>query len=210
MITPFFLAILLIAVIAAWAISLLCANVPVTIALLKPTTTAFTVMGIAVFAFNRWIWRMPFLYPRLVNIPDLEGTWKGEIISNWVDPNTAIKIPPIEAYLAIRQTYFTFHVRVITRESQSHLLAGKIYRNEDGSCEIAGIYRNTPRMTSREVSPIHNGGILLRVQGEARFTLEGDYWTDRDTKGEMRFTEKAKDVFHDFERAAGSKYKNQV
>jgi hypothetical protein len=204
------LAVLLAAVVIAWATSLLVAKVPLTIALMKPITWAFTAMGVAAFAFDRWIWRLPFLYPQLVRVPDLQGTWKGQVISNWIDPATGSKKPPIEAFLAIRQTYFSIHMRLITKESQSHILAGKIFCNVDETCEIAGIFRNTPRMTSRDVSPIHNGGVLLRVQGDSRFTLEGDYWTDRDTKGELRFTEKAKDVFHDFERAAVGRYESQL
>jgi hypothetical protein len=36
--------------------------------------------------------------------PDLRGTWKVTIASEWVDPQTNEKVPPIIAYAGVVQT----------------------------------------------------------------------------------------------------------
>jgi hypothetical protein len=78
-----------------------------------------------------------------------------------------------------------------------------------GIYSVAGIYRNTPNILNRNVSPIHQGSILLHVQGNKRIILDGEYWTDRSTKGELRFTERNKKPVYDFRQASMAIYSRQ-
>lgn len=207
MISRFYVGILLGIAVLVWGAMLYFNGESLSIAFFKPFSVVSMVLGGAIYSFNRWIWRWPSLYPWLVSIPNLQGTWKGQIISNWIDPNTGNKIPPVEAFLTIRQTYFSICLRMITRESYSNMLAGKIYREPgNDTFEIAGIYQNVPRMSTRERSPIHHGGIILHVRGDIGCILDGSYWTDRETRGEIRFAEKAEDLFDDYERAVTASY----
>jgi hypothetical protein len=48
------------------------------------------------------------------------------------------------------------------------------------------VYRNEPKLSVRDRSPIHYGAIVLDVQGDPVKELAGCYWTDRNSRGELR------------------------
>lgn len=54
----------------------------------------------------------------------------------------------------------------------------------------------------REISPIHYGGLLLGIEGNPPCYLEGHYWTDRKTKGELRFKKLSRKIFENFTQAS--------
>jgi hypothetical protein len=136
----------------------------------------------------------------------LRGTWKGQLVSTWVDPVTNQGRGEIEAYLVIRQTYFTIDVRLLTAESGSVTLSANIVDDGQGVHTLAVLYRNTPRALLRHRSPIGHGGMLLYVRGTPAYRLDGEYWTDRNTKGELTFTARTHEQLHDFEHAKGAAY----
>ena len=61
---------------------------------------------IAITIFVKWLWRWKWFRGWLVPFPDLNGTWLGEIRSEWIDQEKSKKIPPISAMLTVRQTFF--------------------------------------------------------------------------------------------------------
>lgn len=206
MISQIQLSALLIGAAIIWGVLLILDGVSVSVQFLKPLSTVTGVLVLLLAFFERWAWRLPLLYPWFVSVPNLQGTWKGQLTSTWVDPKTYSQIPPREAYLVIKQTFSAIHIRLITNESSSESLAGKIMRNSDGAIDIAATYRNTPKILMREKSPIHFGGLLMHVHGQPPHTLEGQYWTDRGTQGEIQFTSKSKRQYSDFASAAAGKY----
>ena len=125
-------------------------------------------------------------------------------MSTWI-PAEGSPGTPIEAYLAIRQTFSFIKIRLMTRESNSHLLAGSIVRDPSGLYVVTGIYRNLPDLFRRLASPIHHGAMLLEVRKSPPIELRGEYWTDRDTKGEVRFTARNNDIFDSFDAAAAQR-----
>src|SRR5207244_1086903 len=141
--------------------------------------------------------------PWFVDRPYLKGTWKGVLVSSYVDPATQKPVPPIEAYLVIRQTYSSIHLRLMTKESASESVANNIPKGEDGVYSVASVYRNTPQLAHRHRSAIHHGALIMRVEGDPVMALTGEYWTDRMTRGEMRFMEKSDTLYFDFESASG-------
>jgi hypothetical protein len=195
---------------ALWGALLLLDGVAVSLAWIRPFSTVLGALVLLLGVFDQWAWRFRFLHPWFVSTPDLQGTWKGQLISTWVDPEMGDRTPPIEGYLVVRQTFSSLHMRLITRESNSELLSGSIVREMDGTQKIVGTYRNTPRLLRRDVSPIHHGGLLLQIHGRPPSSLDGQYWTDRDTKGELRFTERSNQVFYDFESAAAGMYEGRL
>src|SRR5277367_5768948 len=89
----------------------------VTTGLFKPCGGVVTVLTLLLLAFDKWLWGFRLLHPWFVDRPYLKGTWKGVLESNYIDPATQQRVPPIEVYLVIRQTYSAIHLRLITQES---------------------------------------------------------------------------------------------
>src|SRR5262249_20094759 len=144
--------------------------------------------------------------PWFVDRPYLKGTWKGVLESSYVDPATQQKVAPIEVYLVVRQTFSAVHLRLITRESASESLANNIPKGEDDGYTVASVYRNTPQLSARDRSAIHHGAIIIRVEGDPVTSLTGEYWTDRLTRGELRFLEKSNTLYFDFASASAGTF----
>ena len=136
-------------------------------------------------AFDLWIWRISMLRGWFVKRPCIHGTWKASLQSQWTDPETGTAPPAIAAYIAIRQTYSMLSMRLMTEESTSEILGAEMVRAPDDTYRVAGVYRNEPRLSVRERSPIHYGAVLLQVEGEPASRLTGHYWTDRSSRGEV-------------------------
>lgn len=189
-----------------WSLLLILNGASVHMSFFKPLSTVCGVLSLVIMAFERWLWRLPLLHPLLVGVPDLNGTWKGELNSNWMNPETGAKPGPLPAYLVVRQTFSTIHATLLTNESESKLITGSVYDENDGAQLVAGLYTSTPRMSVRDRSSIHRGGLLLQILGQPAYGLSGSYWTDRETTGELSFDERTSDLYHDFARAAQGNY----
>lgn len=178
----------------------------VTAGLFKPCGAVVTVLTLLLLAFDKWLWGFRILHPWFVDRPYLKGTWKGVLVSSYIDPATQKPVPPIEAYLVIRQTYSTIHLRLMTQQSASESIANNIPKGEDGVYSVASVYRNTPKLAHRSHSEIHHGALTLRVEGDPVTALTGEYWTDRLTRGEMTFMEKSETLYFDFASASAGTF----
>jgi hypothetical protein len=172
-----------------WALLLLIQGSDLPGAWWKPFSLVVGAVVLILEVFEFWGWRIPWLHPWLVGVPDLNGLWRGELTTQWIDPKTGIQPKPIQAFIVVRQTFSRISIRVLTRESSSSLLAGQFTREQDGEMVLTGTYRNTPRIEHRERSPIHYGGLLLQIpkQRKRPTHLLGQYWTDRQSLGELGF-----------------------
>jgi hypothetical protein len=106
--------------------------------------------------------------------------------SDWKDPITNEVLAPLPAYLVVRQTFSTLSLRMLTPESSSKVVTAEIIKEADGSYRLAAVYRNEPKVSVRDRSPIHYGALVLDIQGDPVKGLVGCYWTDRKTRGELR------------------------
>ena len=155
--------------------------------------------------FEFLLWRWSWLHGWFVKRPDLRGTWRVELQSDWIDPATNVVVPIIICYMGVEQTLSTLQMHLMTPESESWFIAERITpsRSKVGY-RVAGVYTNEPKTHLRgKRSEIHLGGMLLDTHGPANRpnTLTGEYWTDRKTKGQMKFTSRLPDVFTRFEDA---------
>jgi hypothetical protein len=168
-----------------WGLMLIVEGVVISGTWFRPFSTVVGVLLFFLVVFDLWAWRLRFLQGWFVPRPDIRGTWRIELKSNWTDraPNSAPKT--ICAYLIVRQTYSTLSLRMITLESTSELVSAEITRAGDGLYKVAGVYRNEPKLSVRDRSPIHYGAIVLDIHGDPVKSLVGHYWTDRDTRGEL-------------------------
>lgn len=164
-------------------------------------TTITVVYGaVLLFAFYVWPWR--FFRGWLVKRPDLRGSWKATLHSDWEDPDTGQRVPPIEAYMVVRQTLTTLSMRLFTEKSRSVLIAHAIETEPDGLFGLSAVYRNSPKIEYQGMhSAIHHGALLIEVHEVKPESLEGHYWTDRGTRGTIELERKSPAHFGSFEDA---------
>jgi len=189
--------------IITWLIALWIQGQPVlSLEFLRPFGVVVGAIVAIVGVFSRWAWASPIFYGWYVKRPDIRGTWKVTLQSNWINPETGEGISPIVAYFAVRQTLTTLSLRLMTPESKSKLIAHSIELEDDGIYRIAGIYRNEPRVELQgDRSEMHHGSLLLEIYGKPAKSIEGHYWTDRGTRGTMIVTDRKKKVFDTFDAA---------
>ncbi len=181
-----------------WAFLLTINGFSVTWEFFKPISA---VIGIGIFIigfFDRWIWKWRCLHPWFVSIPNISGTWQGQINSDWKDETNLQKNSSIQTYIIIRQTFSSIQMKLVTRESSSELIDSRLYTNNN-VFRLAGVYINNPKQSYRDKSPIHFGGLVLEVCENDSIILEGHYWTDRKTRGDMYFGNRANTICSNFE-----------
>jgi hypothetical protein len=159
-----------------------------------------TAFSIALFLWDRWLWRLRVFRPWLTTRPDLRGTWKGQLLSNWEQED--YRAGPIEVYLVVRQTFSSISARMFSLESSSASLSANIVTEDAEFHTLYIVYRNESMALLREGSPMHYGGMRLNVRGVPVQKIEGEYWTDRKTKGDVSFLLRAGTSSYDFSQAA--------
>lgn len=123
--------------------------------------------------YEKWLWRFnPF-----EKTPKLSKQYVGILKSNYDQRERT-------ATLKIRQTLSSIHVTLITDQSKSESISASI---EDvlGETRLVYCYINTPRSEFRAQSQIHYGTASFSIQNS--LVLEGQYYTDRATTGDMKF-----------------------
>ena len=187
---------------AAWLVLLIIDGVAVELRWLSHLTTVVPILLVLLGVFDNWLWKAPWLNGWFTNRPVLGGTWEVSLQTEWLDPKTGKPPGSITCYMAVRQTFSSLSMRLMTPESASWLIAHNIVRSNDGIFQVAGVYMNRPNLRLRgERSEIHYGAMLLDVQGQPPTALEGHYWTDRHTRGTMRFTRRKAKSFATYEEA---------
>src|SRR4051794_10731199 len=74
--------------------------------LLKTVSAVSWVVVLMLLIYDKWAWRLwPFRH--ITSRPVLHGTWKAELRSSWIGPETHRPIQPREVYVVISQTYST-------------------------------------------------------------------------------------------------------
>lgn len=179
---PQIFALLLIAVASIAAIRLI-AGEQVSIGWFTSIGFAVTILdSLLIAAFNKWFWRWRLWQGWMVKRPYIGGDWQVKIDYQWADERGTV-----DATLSVRQTYTSIHARLKTDESQGDLISSQIVDEGSGRYKFTGIYRNEPRLEVRDRSQIHNGAFILDIEGDVLepSSLRGQYWTDRDSKGEF-------------------------
>lgn len=131
---------------------------------------------------------------------NLNGTWKGTLSSFWVDPSTQKRIDPKTAYLVVRQTATSIRVILLTDESRSVSSVGHV-SGDEGERSLDYMYLNRPQARVEDRSRMHHGSTSLDIIGDRPHRLRGRYWTDRDTRGELDFTDRDKRKVDSYEDA---------
>lgn len=167
----------------------------------KAIVSVSSVVIFGMLAFDRWLWRMrPFRW--LHSRPVLYGTWKIELRTTH-EPRAN---ETIEAYLVIRQMYSSIGVDGIFEISHSHCLSANLV-SVDGRCTLNYIFRSDAQTRHREGNPPSRGASSLRVARQPRLHLEGDYWMERGTCGEITSIGHTSRLYDTFAAARGATYR---
>lgn len=150
--------------------------------------TAFKYAGIyelIIFILLSFLWKYIWKKIPILNewiFPDLNGNWNVEIY--WKrDDILGIK----KGIVNIKQDFLKLSMELFTDESESETLVVQPKKHpESGRLHLYYIYRNTPK-SNTQLDP-HIGSALLKLSPNNMSELEGNYFTDRNTKGVLKFT----------------------
>lgn len=150
-------------------------------------STTISINIIIWMIFIAWAWKWKIFYPWLVPFPNLSGNWEGTIKSNWKEK----ELDQIPIEVLITQNFFNIQVRIKTNESRSYSIGASFdIDNERGFQQLFYTYLNTPKAGVRERSEIHYGSTILNFDGFHVTKMDGEYWTDRETTGEITLNKK--------------------
>lgn len=116
----------------------------------------------------------------MVPFPSLAGKWQGTINYSWNDKENSKDI-----HLTIHQTFLWIQIIIETDESKSRSICGSFdIEKMRGRQHLIYSYLNEPNATVRDRSQIHYGTAMLEFN-DSGDTLNGTYWTDRKSVGDM-------------------------
>jgi hypothetical protein len=173
----------------AWVIVLRATGTPFQINAdaLKRLPEAVTVYATFHLIFVGWLWKFPLLRAWLVPLPNLTGRWKGTLTSTWREREVE-KSSRRDITLIIRQKFSSISCVMYSSESMSVSDAAVLMDGGASGIPVLSYnYQNTPRVSARERSNVHLGAVVLRVHlSPDAWFLQGEYWTNRQTAGEMQ------------------------
>lgn len=152
--------------------------------IISKSVSIITLLWILYFNFG-WKYK---LFNKIFNIPNLNGTWRGTLVSDWKDEN-GFGIGEIEFYIVIKQKFLNFHIRTFTENYAGQSYIEKIDFNEkEGETKVAYFYCEDIISLEEDT---RQGVTELRVL-ENSICLMGKYWTRNKTCGtiNVRFFQK--------------------
>jgi predicted pore-forming effector associated with SMODS systems len=160
------------------------------------------VIGFAIF--DQWLWRLSAI-SKIVHMPNLIGTWRGELVSMHLDDDgNETTHAGFVVVLTIRQTFTSISLTMMTEKSKSRSAAESIVRNANGDYTVYYHYNNVPKLSSRARLQLHAGGAVLEVSDHYPTTLAGEYWTNRKTRGTFKLTKINSNIVGSFDEATSS------
>jgi len=152
----------------------------VKIAFRGATVLNVILLGVVYFGW-RWLWKqIPFLNDVL--FPDLNGEWDMTIHWRWNGKEGVAK-----ATAHIKQSFLKISMEVDSEDSQSTSMMAKPKKDsESGRAILYYIYRSTPKLTVGNNSIPYEGTAILKLDHKNFKILEGNYYTDRSTKGHYK------------------------
>lgn len=160
---------------------------------LRIISIVVTIDGILIWSFVKYWWKWAMLYDWFVPFPNLNGTWIGQIKSNYIDKNTNTKIDEISATLTIKQSFVYIHCLLKTDKMESSSFVSQFVINKDKQqLKLVYSYGGEAHLLLKDKNPTHFGTAMLNIEDKG-VLLRGSYWTDRKTTGELTFTKKQND-----------------
>lgn len=168
--------------------------------MLFPFGATVAVVSSVSLYFVQFAWRWPIFRGWFVQRPDLSGTWKCHLTSNYIGDDDK----PVEktVYVVIRQTLISLSFRLYSERAKSASIADNLAKDGTDLFALAIAYQNIPRLEDRgSESEIHFGSSLFTHIDHDCQRLEGHYWTDRKSKGSLVLNERRPEQIASFEEA---------
>lgn len=169
---------------------------------LVPKVVSIDLLVIGVFV--KWGWKLKVFRGWLVSFPDLNGTWVGYIYSDWINPQTGEKPSPIPVMLTVNQSFFHVSCLMRTSEMESYSYAEGFIVDPDRQIKnIAYSYTSKPRLSLSERSIPHDGTAVFQIIETPKLRLNGRYWTERTTKGEIKLEYHSSELLEELPESFG-------
>ncbi|MDM1503941.1 hypothetical protein HX071_17320 [Myroides marinus] len=116
--------------------------------------------------------------------PDLNGTWKGTLISDWKDEN-GNGVKPKEIFIIIRQNFLRIHFTTLTDTFVGYSYSETFNIKKDtGLKNVVYLYRKDTSQNNDE--DLREGATELRlIISASQKHLSGKYWTNTKTQGRI-------------------------
>lgn len=163
-------------------------NIKVNTSSIFKYTALFEIIIILILIVGwQYIWnKIPKLNDWL--FPNINGTWNVEIHWNWKQADGTIKRGIKKGEVVIKQNFLTLSMELFTDESESETLVIQPKKNSDsGRLQFYYIYKNTPIDKGNNKLLTHIGTAILKMAPHTNDIMQGNYFTDRNTQGLLKF-----------------------
>jgi hypothetical protein len=169
---------------------------------LAPKVVSIDLLVITIFV--KWGWKLKIFRGWLVPFPNINGTWVGFIYSDWKDPVTGKKTPPIPVMVTVNQSFFHISCVMRTSEMESYSYSEGFLIDTDRQIKkLAYSYTSKPRLNLNERSIPHDGTAVFQIVEKPKQKLIGRYWTERLTKGEIILDHHSDELFEELPESMG-------
>lgn len=148
------------------------------------------------FAFDRWLWRVPFLKVLSgINKPYVHGRWRGYIKSSY--DNFQAQFPIV---IEIEQTYRSTSLTYYDERALSRGLVTEFITEASASPRLFCIYRNEPAVASQQELQMHYGTMILSItnSGTRISGVYFNYYLQRGSYGELNVSLESRKLKHGF------------
>lgn len=153
--------------------------------IIESVTTSVTATTFIYGLFRKWLWKMKIFRKWLVIIPNLNGRWKGELRSSWINKETNEKYYTEDVEFSIKQSLT--HISCVMKTPQmksSSMIAQIVIDEENQKYQLVYSYQSEPNQNLQKESRIHFGTAKLDMNDQYDVSeLQGLYWTNRETDG---------------------------
>lgn len=151
--------------------------------------STISILTFFLFLINQYLWKSELL-KWLVNIPNLNGRYEGELVSTFIDTSTNLPIVKkcvIEVYqTASKIKIYSYYGDLYTQQqtSQANSVSEEIVEQSNGFFEIFYIYSNAANALETQLNN-HLGTCGLKYFPDLKL-LEGEYYNQRGLKGTIK------------------------
>lgn len=151
--------------------------------------STISILTFFLFLINQYLWKLELL-KWLVNIPNLNGRYEGELVSTFIDTSTNLPIVKkcvIEVYqTASKIKIYSYYGDLYTQQqtSQANSVSEEIVEQSNGFFEIFYIYSNAANALETQLNN-HLGTCGLKYFPDIKL-LEGEYYNQRGLKGTIK------------------------